>query len=100
MFLSMKTKFMKFIRNYIDQEKIKMNWKEIYKSRLATPEEAIKFIRPGDKIVVAHGPAAPDPILQAMVDNKFAFKDVQISHMLSLIHISEPTRLGMISYAV
>jgi len=60
-----------------------MNWKEIYKSRLATPEEAIKFIRPGDKIVVAHGPAAPDPILQAMVDNKFAFKDVQISHMLT-----------------
>ena len=31
-----------------------MGWKEIYQSRLTTAEEAVKKIKSGDRVVIAH----------------------------------------------
>lgn len=61
-----------------------MGWKEIYESRLCTAEEAVKSIKSGDKIAFAHAVAEPPALVEAMVANAAAYKDVEIGHMVSL----------------
>lgn len=45
-----------------------MNWREIYASKLKTPEEAVKMIHSGDTVLIAHAAAEPDGLVTAMVD--------------------------------
>ena len=61
-----------------------MGWKEIYESRLCTAEEAVKSIKSGDKIGFAHAVAEPPALVDAMVANAAAYKDVEIGHMVTL----------------
>lgn len=61
-----------------------MNWRELYKSRLCSAEEAVKSIKSGDKVVFAHSVAEPPVLVDAMVANAAAYKDVEISHMVTL----------------
>lgn len=44
-----------------------MDWKEIYKSKLVTAEEAIKSIKDGDKVVTGMGCGEPFGIEKALV---------------------------------
>jgi len=60
-----------------------LNWKEIYKSRLCTADEAVKAIKPGDGVVFAHCIAEPSVLVEAMVANAAAYKDISIFHMVS-----------------
>lgn len=59
------------------------DWREIYKSRVMTAKEAAQHIQSGDRIVVGHGPGAPLPILQAIADNKDAYQNVTVCHMVT-----------------
>jgi len=61
-----------------------MDWKEIYKSKLMTAQEAVKKIKSGDRIVVGHASGSPEILLRAMVDNKDAYENVEIAHMVSM----------------
>ncbi len=61
-----------------------MDWKEIYKSRLCTAEEAVRNIRSGDTVVLAHCVGEPPVIVEAMVANYKQYEDVEIKHMVSL----------------
>ncbi|HVI43033.1 MAG TPA: acetyl-CoA hydrolase/transferase C-terminal domain-containing protein, partial [Anaerovoracaceae bacterium] len=61
-----------------------MNWKEIYKSRLCTAEEAVKSIKSGDRVALAHAVAEPKVLVDAMVANAAAYKDVEVCHMVTL----------------
>ena len=61
-----------------------MNWKEIYESKLCSPKEAVQSIKSGDRVVLAHCIGEPRDLVNAMVDNAAAYKDVTISHMVSL----------------
>ncbi len=61
-----------------------MDWKEIYKSRLCTAEEAVKNIRSGDTVVLAHCVGEPTVIVEAMVANYKQYENVEIKHMVSL----------------
>ena len=61
-----------------------MTWQEIYQSKLTTADEAIKLIHDNDKIVVGFGCGEPLHIERALESH----------YKLSLIHISEPTRLA------
>lgn len=61
-----------------------MNWKEIYESRLCTAEEAVKSINSGDRVVFAHAVAEPAILVDAMVANAAAYKDVEVCHMVTL----------------
>lgn len=45
-----------------------MNWRDIYASKLKTPEEAVKIIHSGDTVLIAHAAAEPDELTTAMVD--------------------------------
>ncbi len=61
-----------------------MSWKEIYKSRLCTAEEAVKNIRSGDTVVLAHCVGEPPVVVDAMVANYKQYENVEIKHMVSL----------------
>ena len=44
-----------------------MDWKQIYKSRLTTAKEAVKKIKSGDPVVIAHATGEPVHVTDAMV---------------------------------
>ena len=61
-----------------------MNWKEIYEIRKCTVQEAVQGIKSGDRVVFAHCVGEPKELVTAMVDNASNYRDVTISHMVSL----------------
>lgn len=61
-----------------------MTWKDIYESKLATAEEAIKAIHNGDKVVTGMGCGEPFGIQRALIENYQQFENVEIVNMLTL----------------
>jgi 4-hydroxybutyrate CoA-transferase len=61
-----------------------VKWQDIYKKRVTTASEAVKHIKSGNRVVVGHATGSPELLLKAMVDNRDAYKDVEIVHMVSM----------------
>lgn len=61
-----------------------MSWEEIYSSKLATPEDAIKLIRSGDRVVTSFGCCEPKGLERVLIENYKDYKDVQVSSMIIL----------------
>jgi len=61
-----------------------MNWKEDYKRKLTTAEEAVKAIRSGNRVVLGHAYGQPQHLVKAMVANKDAYERVEIVHMVAV----------------
>ena len=59
-----------------------MNWKTYYQEHLTTAEGAVKKIKSGDRVVVAHACGEPSHLLEAMVAN--AYRNVEIVHMVAM----------------
>lgn len=60
------------------------NTDKLYKSKLATPEEAVKVIKSGDTVVFHAGVCEPEVLIEAMVNRADELRDVQVIHMTSL----------------
>ncbi|SHL41473.1 Acetyl-CoA hydrolase/transferase C-terminal domain-containing protein [Anaerocolumna jejuensis DSM 15929] len=45
-----------------------MDWKKIYDSKVKSPQEAVKIIHSGDRVLIAHAAAEPDTLVSAMVE--------------------------------
>lgn len=63
-----------------------MDWKTIYKERLKTAEEAVKLIQSGDRVVVGHAVGEPVYLVDKMVENYKAYKDVEVVHLVAMGH--------------
>lgn len=74
-----------------------MDWKQIYKERLTTAAEAVKRIKSGDRISIAHAVGEPVHLVDAMVANREAYRDVEITHMVPMGK-GEYTQPGMEPY--
>ena len=61
-----------------------MDWREIYRSRLTTAEEAVKSIKSGDRVVIGHATGEPVHLVDAMVKNAAAYENVEIMHMVAM----------------
>ena len=61
-----------------------MEWKEIYKNRFATVEEAVRAIEDGDHLVFGHAAGCPQVVPAEMIAQKERLHDVGIYHMLTL----------------
>ena len=61
-----------------------MNWKTIYNERLMTADEAVKRIKSGDRVSLSHAVGEPSHIIDAMVKNHEAYRDVEIVHMVPM----------------
>lgn len=61
-----------------------MDWEALYRARTTTAPEAVGRIRSGDRVVVAHACGEPSHVLDAMVDNAAAYRDVEIVHLVAM----------------
>ena len=61
-----------------------MNWREDYKRKLTTAEEAVKLIKSSDRVVIGHCCGEPQHLVRAMVQNKQAYRDVELVHMVPM----------------
>ena len=60
------------------------HWKELYKSRTMTADEAVKLIHSGNRVVLGHAVGEPCHLVDAMVHNAAAYQDVEIVHMVAM----------------
>ena len=60
------------------------NWRETYRSRVVSAAEAVSHIKSGDRVVVGHATGSPEVLLKAMVENRNAYKNVELVHMVSM----------------
>ena len=61
-----------------------MSWKTIYDKRRMSASDAVKKIKSGDRVSVAHAVGEPSHILDAMVANRSAYKGVELVHMVPM----------------
>lgn len=60
----------------------KPSWRDKYKSKVLTSDEALRVVKSGDKIVIQPGCAAPMELIRALVRKKDELMDVEIYHIL------------------
>lgn len=61
-----------------------LDWKNIYESRLTSAAEAVKIIRPGDRVVLAHACGEPQALSGAMVARAPELHNVEVVHMVAM----------------
>ncbi|MCY6371912.1 acetyl-CoA hydrolase/transferase family protein [Clostridium ganghwense] len=61
-----------------------MDWRELYNSKRVTAKEAVTKIKSEDRVVVGHACAEPVTLINAMVENKENYSDVEIVHMVAM----------------
>ena len=61
-----------------------MDWKEEYKKRVYSPEEAVKKIKSNNRVVICHAAGEPQTLVDAMVKNYKEYENVEIVHMVPL----------------
>lgn len=60
------------------------DWKTNYNEHKMTAEEAVAKIKSGDRVVLAHACSEPPALVDAMVKNADAYRDVEIVHMVAM----------------
>jgi acyl-CoA hydrolase/GNAT superfamily N-acetyltransferase len=58
-------------------------WKEKYKSSLATAEQAVNRIRPGQRIFIGTGVSEPLELVSALTKRAYELPDTEILHLLT-----------------
>jgi 4-hydroxybutyrate CoA-transferase len=61
-----------------------VDWQDIYQSRICGADEAVRLIKSGDRVVMAHAVGEPPALVEAMVNNAEAYRGVEICHMISV----------------
>jgi len=61
-----------------------MDWKELYKSKLKTAEEAVKVIKSGDRVVLHHAGSEPAYLVEAMAKNAASLENVEVVQWVAL----------------
>lgn len=69
-------------------------WNKMYKEKLTTADEAVKLIKSGDRVVTGHACSEPASLIDAMIENKEEYKDVEVVHMVPMGR-SRYTEAGM-----
>jgi acetyl-CoA hydrolase len=60
-----------------------MSWQELYRSRVTTPDEAVKAVQSGDRLFLTGNASVPLQLLDALVRRAPELKDVEICHVLT-----------------
>ncbi len=63
-----------------------MDINKLYKSKLKTAEEAVNYIKSNDRVVIAHAVGEPIYIVDKMVENYKAYKNVEIVQLVPMGH--------------
>jgi len=60
------------------------DWQQTYRSRITTPEEAVKVIKSGDRVFLTGNASVPLPLLDAVVKRAPELRDVEVCHPLTI----------------
>ena len=60
------------------------NWQKLYEERKMTAEEAVTLIKSEDHVIFGHCVSEPAALVDAMVANHEEYRNVHITHMVSL----------------
>lgn len=61
-----------------------MDWKNVYQQKLMTPENAVKLIHSGDKVVTSFGCGEPVALERVLFEHREDYNDVEIINMILL----------------
>jgi len=61
-----------------------MNWKDYYHQHSMTAQEAVTRIKSGDRVVLAHACSEPAHLVDAMVANAAAYRNVEVMQMVPM----------------
>ena len=61
-----------------------MDWNKHVEARTMTAQAAVQHIKSGDRVVIAHAVGEPSHVIDAMVANAPAYRDVEIVHMVAM----------------
>lgn len=61
-----------------------MDWKTHYNDHKMTAEQAVQHIHSGDRVVIGHACGEPSFLVDAMVANASAYRNVEIVHMVAM----------------
>ena len=61
-----------------------MDWKELYKQKLTTAEEAVKHIPSNCRVVTGHAAGEPTVVVDAMTANYMQYENVEVVHMVAM----------------
>jgi acyl-CoA hydrolase/RimJ/RimL family protein N-acetyltransferase len=59
-------------------------WKEIYKHKLNSPDEAVSHVKSGQRVFIGSGAAEPQLLVKALAERGSELADTQIAHILTL----------------
>ncbi len=60
------------------------NWRNFHRDKLVTAEQAVKYIKSGDRVVIGHACGEPATLVEAMVARAPELKNVEIVHMVAM----------------
>lgn len=60
------------------------NWREIYRDKLVSAEQAVQNIKSGDRVVTGHACGEPLTLVEALVARAPELRDVEIMHMVAM----------------
>ena len=61
-----------------------MEWKTLYNSKVKTAEEAVKFIKSGDRVVLQHAVGEPLYLVDKMVENYKNYENIEIVQLVAM----------------
>ncbi len=61
-----------------------MSWREKYRSKIVSAQEAVKIIKSGDKVLVGHATGEPSVLVDAMVDRAAELQNVELMHLVCM----------------
>ena len=61
-----------------------MSWREEYRRKLKTADEALSLLRSSQRVWVQQGNSTPQPLIDAMIRRAPVLRDVQVISMLTL----------------
>ena len=61
-----------------------MDWKKDYSKKVVTADDATKYIKSGDTVVIGHACAEPTTLVNSMIANKERYADVELIHMVAM----------------
>lgn len=61
-----------------------MDWREEYKKKVVTADEAVKHIKSGDRLVFSHAVGEATTITDALIANKEQYENVEIFHYIPM----------------
>ncbi|MGX8701655.1 acetyl-CoA hydrolase/transferase family protein [Caproiciproducens sp.] len=61
-----------------------MYWQELYQQKLTAADQAVRQIKSGDRVVVAHATGEPTVLIDEMVKNASQYENVEMIHMVAM----------------